>query len=545
MIKANIYEYKKREYISKIIIVNDAIQKPQVTTHCLVITFNEIKEWIKQGTIVKHLFRYQEALVLTPMFGVLSRPFLAALLIRLLSRGSCYFEDRQGQRQMITLSVLVRLLCRLMREFGAKFRLMSQIRKEVRQLFSECGFQPSLTLPVDLSARPVYLRTDLWFGVYAGGSVGHIAGVLNHLDEFSGKPVFLTTDIIPTVRDDIETYLILPENSYWDFRQLPELSFNKVFEQKKRACLGGKRLAMIYQRYSCGNFSGVKLAKAYGIPFILEYNGSEIWIARYWGKPLKYEPLLELIELLNLKAADMIVVVSQAMKDELVGRGIEEDKILVNPNGVEPDRFKPETDGSKIRRRYGLDGKTVIGFIGTFGRWHGAEVLAKAIRLVVETNPQVHFLFVGDGLMMPEVKWIVVEDIVSEYVTFTGLVPQEDSPEYLAACDILASPHVPNADGSPFFGSPTKLFEYMAMGKAIVASKLDQIGQILEHNRTGWLVEPGNVDSLANGLNYLINNPDLCLRLSKNARKEVVAKYTWQAHTRRIIERLKEIHNVR
>jgi glycosyltransferase involved in cell wall biosynthesis len=124
---------------------------------------------------------------------------------------------------------------------------------------------------------------------------------------------------------------------------------------------------------------------------------------------------------------------------------------------------------------------------------------------------------------------------------FTGLVPQEEGPSYLAACDVLSSPHVPNADGSPFFGSPTKLFEYMAMGKAIVASNLEQIGEVLEHGRTAWLVPPGDADALADGVRRLIDDPSLRAALGGAARTEVVARYTWREHTRRTIGRLQEV----
>src|SRR5262249_6789772 len=118
--------------------------------------------------------------------------------------------------------------------------------------------------------------------------------------------------------------------------------------------------------------------------------------------------------------------------------------------------------------------------------------------------------------------------------------PQEEGATHLAACDILASPHVPNPDGTPFFGSPTKLFECMAMGKGIVASDLDQIGQILKHQQTAWMVEPGDSASLMLGLKTLIDDAAIRGRLGAAARCEVVAHYTWQAHTGKIVEKLKE-----
>ena len=82
---------------------------------------------------------------------------------------------------------------------------------------------------------------------------------------------------------------------------------------------------------------------------------------------------------------------------------------------------------------------------------------------------------------MNDVKEILGEFLSSSFVCLTGIVPQKDAPKYLVASDILVSPHIPNADGSRFFGSPTKLFEYMAMGKAIIASDLEQIGEILKN----------------------------------------------------------------
>ena len=100
---------------------------------------------------------------------------------------------------------------------------------------------------------------------------------------------------------------------------------------------------------------------------------------------------------------------------------------------------------------------------------------------------------------------------------------------------------MPNPDGTPLFGSPTKLFEYMAMGKGIVASDLDQIGEVLEHDRTAWMVEPGNADSLAAGLKVLIDDVQLRERLGRAARDEAVANHTWEQHTRRIVDRVKEL----
>ena len=192
-----------------------------------------------------------------------------------------------------------------------------------------------------------------------------------------------------------------------------------------------------------------------------------------------------------------------------------------------------------------LMAQTIIGFIGTFGKWHGAEVLVEAFGQLLHRYPEyqerVKLLMIGDGITMPLVKENVDKFAIKESCVLTGLIPQEEGPNYLAACDILVASHIPNPDATPFFGSPTKLFEYMAMGKGIVASDLDQIGEVLKHDHTACLVKPGDVESLMIGLKTLIDDGEKRERLGKAARQEVVTKYTWKEHTRKIIQRLSEL----
>jgi glycosyltransferase involved in cell wall biosynthesis len=112
-------------------------------------------------------------------------------------------------------------------------------------------------------------------------------------------------------------------------------------------------------------------------------------------------------------------------------------------------------------------------------------------------------------------------------VIFTGSLPSEKVVEYLDASDILVSPHIPMPDGSRFFGSPTKLFEYMAMGKGIVASRLEQLAEVLEHDRTGWLVTPGDVEELTGAIRGLALDPAKRESLGMAARREAVELHSW------------------
>jgi glycosyltransferase involved in cell wall biosynthesis len=509
-------------------------------------TVDRLKDWLRRGTLPSHLFRYDEARLLTHRLESIGRPLKLGLMLRLLSRGACYVEDDTARRRPLSAGLLARWSWQALREPFQKAQLLKAVSQDVAALGRQVE---SRTAPpvFDATAAAVYLRTDMSVGLKAGGSVGHIAGVLNHLDEFTGRPILLTTDIIPTVRADLEVHCVAPLEAFWEYPELPSFVMNRAFDDAAERYLGRRPLAFVYQRYSLNNYSGVRLAQRRRVPFIVEYNGSEIWMSRHWGSPLEHEALSSRIEMLNLTAADLVVVVSRAMEVELAARGVPREKILVNPNGVEPLTYSPDVDGSGVREQYGLRDKTVIGFIGTFGPWHGAEVLAEAFGRLLEAQPDwragVRLLMIGDGVRMPDVRAALARHRVEDACVLTGLVPQTDGPRYLAACDILASPHVPNADGTPFFGSPTKLFEYMAMGKGIVASDLDQIGEVLnhgEHVRAAVMVTPGDVDALVAGLTALIEEPARRAALGREARRRVLERHTWRAHTARIVGRLRE-----
>jgi glycosyltransferase involved in cell wall biosynthesis len=135
-----------------------------------------------------------------------------------------------------------------------------------------------------------------------------------------------------------------------------------------------------------------------------------------------------------------------------------------------------------------------------------------------------------------EVERLLRAEVESGKVIFTGAVAHERVPALLDACDILIAPHVPLADGSEFFGSPTKIFEYMAMGKAIVASRLGQIGEVLKHEETALLVEPGNVSELAAAIVRVAGSDELRGRLGPNAREAAVKNHTWGYNARRVLD---------
>lgn len=508
------------------------------------VSFDDFKRFVSFSKFLPFVFKYKRVGIVVYRWSVIKYPAVIGLLLRIISRRQPFIFEADGN--LIKIDALF-LLFQMKKFFFDYFRLRKIIKNVVDDLYNlEMSALVRSPRIVENYKRCnlYYLRTDLWFGLLSGGSVGHIAGVLNNFKNYFGNVNLLSTDSLPLVNPNVCVKPLRLINNYWDFDELPSLFSSLEYLKSIRLDTSSSTSSVIYQRYSINNYTGAYLSIKHNVPFILEYNGSEVWIARNWGLPLKYEALSEKIENINLNVADVVVVVSQPMKNELVARHILADKILVNPNGVDPERYSPEVDGSMVRKKFGLDNKLVIGFIGTFGHWHGAEVLAEAFWQLLQRQPQLkanlHLLMIGDGVTLPKVKAIIAECGLDACCTFAGVVPQADGPSYLAACDVLASPHVPNPDGTPFFGSPTKLFEYMAMGKGIVASNLDQIGEVLSHDKTAWMVKPNDPEELAIGLEHLINDHRLRERLGRAARAEVIAKYTWQEHTRRIIEKLEE-----
>ena len=516
---------------------------------------------INRKTLLRHLFGYDDVTLIIPFNNPRLAPLRVLALTWFLARGQAFVRCPDEKRFTVTLpkligvfilhivhpsysGVILKRLYRQLHDILKRPFFLREIRHEVRELLRSAETRREYN-PVDFSNPVIYLRAILAYNIRAGGSVSHIAGVLNNLEKFTAPPVFITSDSIPTVHNDIQTITVQPSDTFSHISELRDMYFSRTLEKEVLAVLKDTNPAFIYQRESLFNYTGVKLSRHLQIPLVLEFNGSEIWVCNNWGTPLKYETIAREIELLSLKAADLIVVVSHALEDSLVERGIDKKRILVNPNGVDTDRYSPGIDGSEIRKKYKLGDKTVIGFIGTFGHWHGAEILAEAfgrlLRHFPDCRDNLRLLMIGDGLKMPEVKKSLTEFNAADYCTLTGLVPQEEGPKYLAACDILVSPHRPNPDGTPFFGSPTKLFEYMSMGKGIVASNLDQIGDVLDHNKTAWLVEPGDPAALSDGLKTMIDDTDLRKKLGAAARREVVAHHTWKEHTGRIIEKVNEM----
>jgi glycosyltransferase involved in cell wall biosynthesis len=381
--------------------------------------------------------------------------------------------------------------------------------------------------------RVLYLRSQLWLGLAGGGSVAHTAGVIGGLERAGVDVQVVSSDRLPGVT--APSYVIAPEMWFdgW-LRELEDLAYNFAFFAAALRTARRVRAQAIYQRHTTFNCAGALLSRVAGLPLVLEFNSSELWKGRYWGG-LHLVSAAALVERINLRAADRVVVVSHVLADYVRSAGVPEAKILVNPNAVDPAQFRPDVDGTAVRRQLGLESALVIGFSGTFGNWHGIPALAAVLARVCAARPNVRWLLIGDGPLRHLVDDAVQQHGLADRVSRPGLVPHAQMPAYLAACDVLVSPHGRQADGGEFFGSPTKLFEYMAAGRPIVASAVGQIAEVLQHEQSALLVPPEDPEALAAAILRLVDDACLRDRLGRAARQAAVERHTWRQNADRVM----------
>lgn len=373
----------------------------------------------------------------------------------------------------------------------------------------------------------------------AGGAMSYLDGTLSGLanepvscEIFSGRQLsfdYYPVQVFPSRR---RLYL---------FRECQSLSYNLRFALSVWKKLRCRVPRLLYQRHGRFVLAGALLSWLTRVPLVLEYQGSEVWLAKNWD-PARFWSWLGLCERVSIAAASQIVVLCEALRDELLARGYSAQRIIVNPAAVDPERFCPACGGEEVRQQLGLaPHHTLVTFAGSFSYYHGVSVLARAITALLKRRNEdllfenLRFMLVGDGLLRAETEEALSRVEGSESVIFTGLVPHMSVPRYLDASDILVSPQVPNADGQPFFGSPTKLFEYMAMEKAIVASDMDQLSSVLSHGNTAWMVKPGSDTELADAIEYLAGRPELRGLLGRNARAAALQRHTWRQNAIRLL----------
>src|SRR5207237_8790132 len=242
-----------------------------------------------------------------------------------------------------------------------------------------------LSKPRDLQLgrprRVLYLRSQLWLRLEGGGSVAHTAGVIGGLEEAGVEVWAVSSDRLPGVAAPTR---VTPPEVWFDgwLRELEDLAYNVPFLIAALQSASRTRPHTVYQRHTAFNCSGALLSRLLRLPFVLEFNSSELWKGRYWGG-LRLARAAALVERINLRASDRIVVVSEVLRGQLVAAGVGAERVVVNPNAVDVSQFRPDAGGTQVRQRLGLGSTLVVGFSGTFGAWHGIATLAAVLPAVL------------------------------------------------------------------------------------------------------------------------------------------------------------------
>ncbi len=401
--------------------------------------------------------------------------------------------------------------------------------------------------------RVLYVRLDYWSKIKAGGSYSHTCFFANELNRVCAEMVALMG-----AHYDLLAYFGVRSCVIDGLASASEyclLTACRYYYYQLRTAIQLFNPDLIYERYCLGNYAIAKICKELQIPYVLEFNGSEIEMNRSFGSgQYQYEREFIETEKAAMQQATAINVVSQVVKNLLVSSGVNQEKILVNPNGACPDTYKPASLEMIKNTRKKLQIKedaVVVGFIGSFGGWHGIEIIAEAMHKIYDQVPNIHFLLIGDGNNRHLIEnELIRKPKLKAIVTLPGMIDQISAIPLLQACDIYLSPQSSHMSSCDFFGSPIKLFEYMALGKVIIASDLMQIGDVLMPaldarrlstknevtNERGILCQPGVVTQFVEAVVFAARNPLISAKLGANARRALLANYTWQKHVDRLLK---------
>lgn len=313
------------------------------------------------------------------------------------------------------------------------------------------------------------------------------------------------------------------------FYELMELAYSLVAYRRLAKAIREHKPDCIYERYNLFLPAGVWAARRYKLPLLLEVNAPILEErSRYDG--LSLTRLARWSQAYAWRNADAVLPVTQVLGDIVASYGVDPKRIVVIPNGINGERFERAPDVEAAKRALGLEGRLVLGFTGFIRDWHGLD---KVLTLIADDPPasQRHLLVVGDGPARAGLERQARELGIENRVTFTGIVGRDDVARYVAAFDIALQPAV------VAYASPLKLFEYLALGKAIVGPAQPNIEEILRRDHNAVLFDPANPDGLAAAISRLCSDTVLRVKVAANARATIAdQQLTWSANAHRVVE---------
>lgn len=284
---------------------------------------------------------------------------------------------------------------------------------------------------------------------------------------------------------------------------------------------------LIYERYSLWSYAGMEYARGCRCPGLLEVNAPLI-AEQAHHRGLLNQRGAEQVAWRVFGAATALLAVSREIAAYLASYATMRGRVHVVPNGVDPERFS----GNRTPTLPAPPGVLTVGFAGTLKPWHGLDTLLEAFARMHRHRPATRLLLVGDGPERTNIKTRAAQLNLQNALLITGLVDPRAVPGLLYSMDMATAPYPPL--GQCYF-SPLKLFEYIAAGLPIAASRIGQTADVLVDEHTGLLCPPGDVAALADALVRLSSDVGLRQRMGDNARQAVSRKHTWDAVAARIL----------
>lgn len=309
--------------------------------------------------------------------------------------------------------------------------------------------------------------------------------------------------------------------------ELAELGYNLITLVRMGKLLRLRKPDLIYERYSLFLFATIWLARRRGIPIVLEINDSAL-VERV--RPLRMKALARRIERWCMRHSTGLVFISSYFRDQAVAAYGTIAPAVISPNAADLTQFDPARfQRDALRRERGLEGRVVCGFIGSFARWHGVDGFVRAIAPQLVRAPELTLVLVGDGVTLPEVRSLVEQAGLTAQVRLPGRVAHGDIASWIACMDYAVLPD------SNHYGSPMKLFEFMAMGVAVVAPDYAPIAEVTDDGCTGWLFGKRNTQACIDRLLALAARPDERERVGAAARDYIVRERQWRNNAEQLL----------
>lgn len=275
-------------------------------------------------------------------------------------------------------------------------------------------------------------------------------------------------------------------------------------------------------------FGMIGLAKRWNIPLVISALGTIERQVAYEGS----QTSKQIIEALNF--ANRVLSVSEDLKLHIVNLGINENKVIVVPNGVDTEKFKPlGKENARNLLNLPVD-KNIVLFVGALRSIKGVDYLIEAAKSFVNKNTELYMVGRDDGLKKNLVK-MTYELKITDFVKFIGPVNHEDIPLWISASDILVLPSLSE-------GRPNVVLEALACEVPVVATDVGGIPELMINGETGYLVPSKNSLELSQKVNKLLENENLREKMGKIGRKSVIQRgLTWEAHAKKTVDIYSEL----